>query len=218
MIQLPPIARGAAFTYFRGQQSMATTSNGQVRKTLASQLDRLDSILDALSDGLNEAVATAVEGAVERAVRQAVGQAVKETMQSLLTEVLSNADLLSALRPVLPITPAESLPNPPEPRKSLWRRACEGVKVGLVAVGTACIGPLGGVATAARSGWQLAKRFKGRLLAACGIGVAAGVVTYLAGPWLGVAAGWLSGFVVSLAVQARNGLRLFAPVPPPAFT
>src|SRR5262249_23205952 len=109
--------------------------------------------------------------------------------------------------------------NPPEPRKSLWRRACQGVKVGLVAVGTACVGPLGGIATAARSGWQLAKRFKGRLVAACGIGVAAGVGAYLAGPWLGVAAGWLSGFVVSLAVQARNALRrLFAPVPPPVFT
>src|SRR5262245_63181376 len=105
---------------------MATTSNGQVRKTLASQLDRLDSILDALSDGLNEAVATAVEGAVERAVRQAVGQAVKETMQTLLTEVLTNADLLGALRTVMPTTPAERPSNPPAPRKSLWRRACNG--------------------------------------------------------------------------------------------
>ena len=37
------------------------SSNGQVRKTLASQLDRLDAILDSLSDGLNQAVATAIE-------------------------------------------------------------------------------------------------------------------------------------------------------------
>src|SRR5262245_8590402 len=67
----------------RGEPFMApTTTNGQERKTLASQLDRLDSILDALSDGLNQAVATAVEGAVERAVRQAVGQAVKQTMHA----------------------------------------------------------------------------------------------------------------------------------------
>ena len=58
----------------------ATTTNG-VRKTLASQIDRLDSILDGLSEGLNEAVATAVQGAVELAVRQAVGQAVKEAVQ-----------------------------------------------------------------------------------------------------------------------------------------
>src|SRR5262249_50668272 len=87
MIQLPwHLAHWGSLqlTSVRGEQVMATTTNGQVRKTLASQLDRLDSILDALSDGLNEAVATAVEGAVERAVRQAVGQAVKETMQAVL--------------------------------------------------------------------------------------------------------------------------------------
>jgi len=29
-----------------------TESNGQVRRTLATQLDRLDGILDGLSDGL----------------------------------------------------------------------------------------------------------------------------------------------------------------------
>ena len=75
-----------------------TTTNGQVRKTLASQLDRLDSILDGLSDGLNEAVATAVEGAVERAVRQAVGQAVKETLQAVKTDIL---DRLAAGRTVI---------------------------------------------------------------------------------------------------------------------
>ena len=89
-----------------------------------------------------------------------------------------------------------------------------------MAAGTACAGLAGravGVKAVARAGWQLAKRFKGRVLAACGVGVAAGVVTYLAGPWLGVAAGWLTGFAVSLALQARNALRsLF--VPAPAFT
>jgi len=139
-------------------------------------------------------------------------------MQAVLTEVLTNADLLATLRTILPTTPAESAPNPPEPPKSLWRRACDSLKVGLVTAGTACVGHLGGVKTVARSGWRLAKKFKGRVLAACGIGVAAGVVTYWAGPWLGIAAGWLSGFAVSLAVQGRNALRrLFAPAPVPAF-
>ena len=46
-----------------------TNTNGQVRKTLASQLDRLDAILDCLGDGLHQAVATAVEQAVEAACR-----------------------------------------------------------------------------------------------------------------------------------------------------
>ena len=34
--------------------SKTLETNGQTRKTLASQLDRLDSILDGLSEGLND--------------------------------------------------------------------------------------------------------------------------------------------------------------------
>jgi len=49
--------------------------NGQ-RKSLAAQIDRLDSILDALSDGLNQSVQTVVEQVVERVVGQAVQTAV----------------------------------------------------------------------------------------------------------------------------------------------
>jgi hypothetical protein len=52
------------------------------------------------------------------------------------------------------------------------------------------------------------------VLAACGVGVVAGVVTYCAGSWLGFVAGWVGGFVVSLAVQARNAVpSLFCPAP-----
>jgi hypothetical protein len=36
-----------------------TNANGQERKTLASQIDRLDSILDGLSEALSESVSTA---------------------------------------------------------------------------------------------------------------------------------------------------------------
>jgi transposase InsO family protein len=75
-----------------------TTTNGQVRKTLASQLDRLDSILDGLSDALNGAVATAVEGAVERAVKQAVGEAVRETLQAVLAEVARYVEHYNTVR------------------------------------------------------------------------------------------------------------------------
>jgi hypothetical protein len=35
---------------------MTTLSNGAVRKSLASQIDRLDTMLDGLADGLNELV------------------------------------------------------------------------------------------------------------------------------------------------------------------
>src|SRR5215472_9660383 len=116
----------------------ATATNG-VRKTLASQLDRLDSILDGLADALNGAVASAVEGAVERAVKQAVGEAVRETLQAVLVEVVSNPDLLAAARTLFtPGNPAGVPPDPPERPKGLFRRACDKVKAGLAAAGTAC--------------------------------------------------------------------------------
>ena len=53
----------------------ATLTNGRAeRKSLASQLDRLDGILDALADGLNQAVERAVELAAERAVANALAR------------------------------------------------------------------------------------------------------------------------------------------------
>jgi hypothetical protein len=199
-----------------------TTTNGQVRKTLASQLDRLDSILDGLADALNGAVASAVEGAVERAVKQAVGEAVRETFQAVITEVVSNPDLLAAARTLLaPGTaadvPADSPTTPPEPPRGLFRRACDGVKAGLAAVGSACAavaGQAAGVKAVARGGWRLVKQFRGRVLAACGVGVAAGALTLWAAPWLGVLSASVAGFFSTLAVSARNALRgLFAPAP-----
>jgi hypothetical protein len=61
-------------------------ANGRERKTLASQLDRLDAMLDGLSDGLNDAVAQAVQTAVAVAV------------QAVLTEVLTNPAVLAKVR------------------------------------------------------------------------------------------------------------------------
>jgi hypothetical protein len=195
----------------------ATTTNG-VRKTLASQIDRLDRILDGLSENLNQAVADAVQGAVELAVRQAVGQAVKEAVQAVLAEVLTNADLLAAARTLLaPGAPAGVPADPPERPKGLFRRACDKVQAGVAVAANACAamaGRVAGVKAAARAGWQLARRFKGRLLAAGGVGLAAGAATLLAAPWLGVAAASVVGFCGTLAVKARNALRgLFAPAP-----
>src|SRR6476661_8027626 len=67
---------------------MSTTNlNGQ-RKTLATQLDRLDSILDGLAEALNEAVADAV--------RQSVAAAVGEAVQAAIKEVLTHPELLRA--------------------------------------------------------------------------------------------------------------------------
>src|SRR4051794_28486269 len=79
-----------------------TNSNGQERKTLASQLDRLDVILDTLGAGLNEAVASAVQEAVETAVREGVHQGVR----GALAEILTNPEVLTVLRTALAPEPA----------------------------------------------------------------------------------------------------------------
>jgi len=89
-------------------------SNGHVpRKTLASQLDRLDGIIDTLAEGLNGAVADAVRDAVSDAVRQAVDQ--------VLQEVLANPQLLRALLGQLA---PPTLPTQSEPAASKLTQAC----------------------------------------------------------------------------------------------
>src|SRR6516162_11513674 len=73
--------------------------NGPTRKTLASQIDRLDSILDGLSEGLDQAVA--------QAVREAVGLAVREAVQAVLAELLTNPALREQLQKA-------ASPDPPD--------------------------------------------------------------------------------------------------------
>lgn len=45
------------------------------------------------------------------------------------------------------------------------------------------------------------------LLAAAGIGVAMGVLTYLAGPWFAAVAGGIGGFATTVMVQVGLWLR-----------
>src|SRR5262249_19525765 len=122
---------------------------------------------------------------------------------------------------VAPGNPADVPSDPPERPKTLFRRACDGVKSGLGVAAAACNGAgayvakrAAAVKAAARSGWRLLSRFRGRLLIACGVGGAAGAAALLAAPWLGVAAAAVVGFCGTLAVKARSALRgLFAPAP-----
>ena len=74
---------------------MTATMNAppRARKTLASQLDRLDQILDGLAEALDESVAAAVQ--------EAVGVAVKEAVQAVLAEVLTNPEVLARLHAIL---------------------------------------------------------------------------------------------------------------------
>lgn len=69
--------------------------NGRFKKSLAFQLDRLDSILDGLAEALN--------GAVADAVKQAVGEAAREAVKVAMAEATPQA------KPQQPATPASRL-------------------------------------------------------------------------------------------------------------
>jgi hypothetical protein len=109
-----------------------TGTNGRAqRKSLATQLDRLDVILDGLADGLNEAVATAVAAAVTEAVGKAV--------EVVLREVLAAAEVQRRLRP----EPVPTVPTPAAPglvRRAAWAlgrglRGCWSWVAGVTMVG-----------------------------------------------------------------------------------
>src|SRR5438067_2202414 len=95
-------------------------ANGRpLRKSLASQLDRLDGIIDTLADGLNQAVVDAVRDAVAMAVQQAV--------EVVLRELLSRPELLRHLAgQTAPVAAA------PEPKASKLKKLVGwiGAKVG----------------------------------------------------------------------------------------
>jgi hypothetical protein len=134
---------------------MTTTNNTtRPRKSLADQIQRLDSILDGLSENLNEAVATAVKEAVTTGVQQAI------------VEVLTNPELQQFLRP--PTTPAPP-PSPPAPSESsggggflggLWLALCGNARR---------VAKAAAQAASAVGGWLTATARKARDLVAGGM-------------------------------------------------
>jgi hypothetical protein len=185
-----------------------TLNNGaqQQRKTLASQLDRLDGILDALSDGLNQAVAHTVE--------QAVGSAVHDTVQAVLAELLTNPLVLTRLRealaPTVPLAQPAPEPAPPAVVRSLTDKARSAAQSAKAACGTflgKVRGWCGVLADKAKACCRLVRPHTRPLLLAAGVGVALGVTAYLAGPWFAAVTGWLAGFTATLGVQAAVAFR-----------
>jgi hypothetical protein len=207
-----------------------TNANGQ-RKSLASQIDRLDTMLDGLADGLNDAVAQAVKGAVALAVREAV--------QAVLTEVLTNpavlAKLQAATQAAQPEQPADA-PKPMGPgRFAAWRnwagaqlkKAGECCRDGWQRVRDA------GVALARRAarvvtttvsavreeaarvvatGWLLG-HFLLRLAAAFGAGVAVRVALFFTGIIVASSPGDLRALLAALARAVVWLRRLLAALP-----
>ena len=206
---------------------MANTlsANGRTqRKSLAEQIDRLAATRDGLAEGINDTVVAAVQGAVQAAVRTAVA------------EVLTNEELRRRPQPVatapapaggwvgrllgkaraflgglLRLVAAGCARAAAALRKA-W--ACGAEALGAGTARTRAAAACGRVASAARRLWTkvvalqcLARRFRRPVLVALGVGAAAGVLAYFSGPWAAAAAGWLSGFVTTLAVQAGVALR-----------
>jgi hypothetical protein len=203
-----------------------TPKNGQERKTLSSQLDRLDLILDALAEGLPQAV--------DLTVRETVGAAVQEAVKAAIIEVLSNPDLLARLRPASKPEPA-TVPSPP--RGPGWlgrlagatRAACQTAGQ-LVKKGASKVARVAGnVVQAARhqlavtwqegkklaqAGWAFLRTALGvawhmrkPLIIAVGAGTLIGVGCYCAGPVVASTVSGLAGFTGALVASTVHALQ-----------
>lgn len=208
---------------------MTTMSkNGRMRKSLASQIDRLDGVLDGLADNLNEAVAAAV--------KEAVGLAVQEAIRGVLREILSNPALIAKLQgAVVPVSAAGSVVPKPGLKERVdkvlsWlgkkvqvvRQVCRGWlrqarQPTIIAVSTAC------QTCRTLKHWtiqklvlvwlrlQLARHFWAQIFTAVIVGSASGIAVFFAEPWLAAIAGGIGGFVVTLAVEAGLLIRRLLP-------
>jgi hypothetical protein len=169
--------------------------NGTARKTLASQLNRLDGILDGLSEGLNQAVA--------QAVREAVGLAVQEAVQAVLTELLTNPVLREQLQKAAPPAPPPPAERAPDGGRGRLAALCGRVGDKLrsaCSVGAGCLRQAGRAASLA---WRLADdRVRAALLVAA---------AYLARTALAAAARRLGDGAKSLVSRAWGALRRALP-------
>ncbi len=190
--------------------------NSRKRLSLDEQINRLDQTLDGLADGLNEAVADAV--------KMAVGNAVREAVQCVLTEVLTNPDILAKLRTTAtPNTEKPVHPEVPVPPKNVsvgYRLGC------LCKRARDCLANLRQTLRTSAGNirdwtvvrltvlWaicQMLSPFKYHVMTAVAIGLVVGIGVWSAGPWLGIVASAVGGFVTTLSVQAGLWLRtLFA--------
>ena len=189
-----------------------STRNGRKRMSLDEQIGRLDQTLDGLADGLNEAVADAV--------KMAVGNAVREAVQCVLTEVLTNPDILAKIRATATPKVEEPVhPDVPEPSESvsIWfrlGRLCGRIRDRLANLRQTLRTATGNIRawTAERLTvlWevcQMLSPFKYHVMTAVAIGMLVGIGVWGAGPWLGIVASAVGGFVMTLSVQAGLWVR-----------
>lgn len=167
------------------------------RKTLASQLDRLDSIIDALAAGLNETVADVV--------RQAVTVAIQQAIPAILQMVLEHPEILQRLAGVVPtaqVPVAESTVAQPSALKRAW----DGVRGALRSVRLWVRTKLSGIrdwvsaqTPGLRERGRTVWKYRRPVLCSAGIGVLAGSLGYLSGPVLSALALGLCGATLGMA-------------------
>jgi hypothetical protein len=149
-------------------------------------------------------------------------------------EVLSNPEILARLRDALPPATPASLPMATPVTKPRWKerlaKAWSWLGAKVQAIVGACrngISRLGEgaarmkerVQKTGQSVWlrlRLLLHFRGQLLLALGVGVAAGVAAFLAAPWLAALLGGLGDLMTAVVVQGGVVLlRLAAEGCPP---
>jgi hypothetical protein len=222
---------------------MATimSANGSGRKTLAEQLDRLDAVLDSVAENLNDAVTAAVAAAVKETMAAAVKEAVHTAVLEALADAQRQRQIISTRLPSSePAVPASVRLADSARRCWAWlvgaaqhtwntvttvvqaarARAVEASRHILLA-GQAKAEQVRGQLTArARVWWMrllvvaaLARQLRRRLVVSLGVGVAVGVLAYLAGPVVVPVAFGLVSFAASMMVGGRDLLRQWVSTP-----
>jgi hypothetical protein len=177
----------------------SSTLNGSAqRKTLASQLDRLDNIIDAIADGLPKAIADVV--------CQAISAALPDAIQGVITQVLSQPDVLRQLAGLNApaAVPAPSEPaSPPQPEPTAPSRSKLGAAWGWLRtkVSKGCSWVTSKLPGAGQSVWQHRYLVAGSLA----IGVMVGCTSYMAGPVLSSLA------LGACGAMASAGAFIFSP-------
>jgi len=215
----------------------STVNNGRVsRKSLSSQIDRLDATLDGLADNLNEAVALAVKDVVGQVVREALEVAVKEVLAKpeLLRAALAQHAPVASVPPAAPVQPKRR--SVKEVLKDCWNwlwnktsQIAAQVNKGISHAWTWCLAKMKKIYTETVEG---VKSFTGRCVNLCGklastgrsigrfwkplvialsAGVVVGVGSYWAGPLVASVGSGMAGFMGSLAASALSKLRRMLP-------
>ena len=186
--------------------SATATNSKPARKQLADQLDRLDSLIDTLGAGLNQAVADACREGARAAVRE------------VLVELISNPDLMAAVRSTVPTapTPNDEPPSPPAKppvtpaAKSFWGRVKATVKkAGQAVTGAArtLVKSVSGAVKPATDALKLTGTTRKVVAVALGVGLTAGMVSLICPTWLGALLAAATGVGAVAAAQVGSAMN-----------